>query len=88
MSSIIINEIGKQEKVDVKEKEIDEQIKKTAEYQNKDFKELKEQYEKANMMNLLQDNIRTEKIYDLLLENAVIKKGEKVKYLDLIQVKQ
>ena len=39
------------------------------------------------MMGMLRDNLKTTKIYDFLLENSSIKKGKKVKYLDLMQGK-
>lgn len=87
-SGLIIDKIIKLEKIEVTDKELDEELKKMADLQNKDYKEIKELYEKNNMINYLKENLATEKVYNLLLDNAVVKKGEKVKYLDLIRGKQ
>jgi len=87
-SGLIIDKIIKEEKIEVTDKELDEELKKIAELQNKDYKEIKDMYEKNNMSGYLKENIATEKVYKILLDSAVIKKGDKVKYLDLIQGKQ
>ncbi len=87
-AELIIDRIIEEEKIEVTDKEIDEELKRIAELQNKDYKEIKEMYEKNNMSNYLRMNLSTEKAYNLLLDSAVVKKGDKVKYLDLIKGKQ
>ena len=87
-SGLIIDKIIKKEKIEITDKELDEELKKIADLQNKDYKEIKEIYKKNNMSNYLKENLATERAYGLLLDNAVVKKGDKVKYLDLIQGKQ
>ena len=87
-TSLIVEKLGKEEKVEVSDEEVDEEIKKNAEHHNKEFKELKDMYIKNKMLEALKENVKAKKIYDLLLESSSIKKGSKIKYLDLIQGKQ
>ncbi|HUV09316.1 MAG TPA: trigger factor, partial [Spirochaetia bacterium] len=67
---------------------VDAEITKDAESQNKTLEEVKSEYNKNNLLGYIRENIITRKLYDLLLDNSTIKKGEKVKFLDFMQGKR
>ncbi len=85
---IILDRIIKEEKIEVSEQEIEDAIKKQAEEHGMKLEEVKEQYSKNNLMNYLKDDLLDTKVFDFLLENSIIKKGESVKYLDLFKGNQ
>ena len=75
------------EKVEVTDEEVDAEIAKEAESQNKEPEEVKSEYTKNSLLGYIRDSIRTRKVYDILLDNSSIRKGAKVKFLDFMQGK-
>ncbi len=75
------------ENLEVSDEEVDERIADEAEGQGKDVKEVREEYEKNNFLELIRDRIKVRKLHDLLLESSTVKKGEKVKFLDFMEGK-
>ena len=73
------------EKIQVSEEEVDGEVRKTADARRLNFAELKEGMKKHNALDLVAYDLKNEKLYDLLLENAVKKKGKEIKFLDLAQ---
>ncbi|MFW6343586.1 MAG: trigger factor [Sediminispirochaetaceae bacterium] len=72
------------EAVEVSEEEIDEEIKKNAENNDREFEELKQYFEDNNMMEYVQSDVKNRKLFDFLIEQSKIKKGEKIDYLDFM----
>ena len=87
-SRLLISKIIEEEKIEAADNEIDEAIREQAEQNNMDAEELRKQYEQANYMNLVAEDIKDTKVLDFLLGEAKITKGKKVKFLDFMQDKE
>ena len=83
-SRLLVNRIIEKEGLEVAEEELDEEMKKQAEANDMSFDQVKEQYSQSNYMDYLKNDILDRKAYDLIIENADIKEGKKVKFLDLM----
>ncbi len=81
------NRIAEAEGIEVSDEELDGHIAEEAAKEGREPKELKEELVQNNVLGLLRDNLVSRKTRDLLLENAVVKKGEKVGFLDFMQGK-
>jgi trigger factor len=84
-SRLIIEEIKSKEKISVTDEEINSEIKIYADNHGMEFEKAKETYTKANMIDVLKESIGREKTFKFLIENSEIKKGKKLKFLDLLQ---
>ncbi|HDQ13517.1 MAG TPA: trigger factor [Sediminispirochaeta sp.] len=82
---LLVEKIGELEEIEVSDEEALEELKKQAEQAGRDFEELKEQYEKNNLMDYVKNDVKNGKLFDFLLEQSKIKKGEKLDYLDFVQ---
>jgi trigger factor len=82
---LVVNEMVKQEGIELEDKEIDERIQKEADTQNMSFEEAKDMMNRNNYLDFLKYDLKNEKLYDILLESGPRKKGQKVKFLDLVQ---
>jgi trigger factor len=82
---LVMNEMVKQEGIELEEKEIEERIQKEAEDQNMSLEDAKEMMKRNNYLGFLRYDLKNEKLYDTLLESGTGKKGKKVKFLDLVQ---
>jgi trigger factor len=80
---LVVNEMVKQEGIELEEKEIDERVRKEAEAQNMDLQEAKEAMRRNNYLDFISYDLKNEKLYDILLASGVPKKGKKVQFLDL-----
>lgn len=81
--ALVVREILKKENIQVTDDEIEAEIKKEAEANNMSYEELKERVEKGNLKDSLKDDIAKQKLFDMLLENAVVTGKKKVKFMDL-----
>ena len=84
-SRLVVDKLGEVENIQVSDEEVDEQIEEEAKQSERKAEEVKSEYADRNMLDYLRDRIKTNKIYDLLLENNNIGKGSKVKFLDFMQ---
>ena len=84
-SRLLMTKIIEEEKLEIGDDELEQEIKIQAEQSNMPIEQARENIEKGNMMDYFQNQLLDRKLYDFLLENAEIKKGEKIKYLDLMQ---
>ncbi len=82
---LVVNEMVKQEGIELEEKDIEERIRKEADAQNISFEEAKETMNRNNYLEVLKHDLKNEKLYDILLDGGPRKKGKKVKFLDLVQ---
>jgi len=82
---LVVNEMVKQEGIELEDKEIDERIQKEADAQSMSFEEAKETMNRNNYLEFLKYDLKNEKLYDTLIESGTRKKGKKVKFLDLVQ---
>ncbi|MBN2533872.1 MAG: trigger factor [Spirochaetales bacterium] len=84
-SALIVEKMIELEKIEVTEEEINTEMEKLAQYQNSTIEVMKDYYEKNNLMSNLETMLSRKKLFDLLLSKAEIKKGKKIKYVDLMQ---
>jgi len=87
MRRLAESKVAELENIQVSEEEVDEEIKKESGSQDQPFEEVKKRFVEANLTSYIEDGIRTRKIHDLLLAEAKVKKGKKVKLLDILQGK-
>ncbi len=87
-SSLIVNKIIEKEKIEAADNDIEEHIKKEAERSGMKSEDIRKQIEKNRYMEYIKFDIRNNKVYDLLLKNASLKKGKKMNFLDLLKKNQ
>ncbi|MDC7232230.1 MAG: trigger factor [Spirochaetales bacterium] len=85
-SQLIFNKIIEDEKIEVSDDEMEEEIKNQAEMYNMPVEDLKKSFGEAGLKEYLSSDIKQKKIADFLLKNAkVTKSAEKVDYDDLMK---
>lgn len=82
---LIIGKILETEKVEISDSEFEAELKKQADMYNMPIEELKKSFGENNLNEYLKNDMKTKKIYDLLIKEATITKGDKVKYADYIK---
>ncbi|RKX79761.1 MAG: trigger factor [Spirochaetes bacterium] len=79
----LIEEMIKKEKIDADDSEIDEKIKEYAEINNIREEELANALSNESLREHFKKETQKQKLFDFLLENARIKKGEEINLLDI-----
>jgi trigger factor len=87
-SFLITDKLIAEEKIEVTDEEVDEELKKQAEIAGMSYEDAKNYFEQNGMLFYLKNDISNRKLFDLLLKSAEIKDGEKKDYLDLTQNKE
>ncbi|MBI9106667.1 MAG: trigger factor [Spirochaetales bacterium] len=87
-SFLITDKLIADEKIEVTDEEVDEELKKQAETAGMSYEDAKNYFEQNGMLFYLKNDISNRKLFDLLLETAEIKEGAKKDYLDLMQNKE
>ena len=82
---LIIQKLIEQEGVEAEEAEIEEEIARQAKGSNMGVQEAKDYFFKNNLLEYVKQEIRERKVFDKLFELNTVKKGAKVKFLDLMQ---
>ena len=85
---LLMTKIIEEEKIEITDKEIEEEIKRQAELGSVPLEDLQKRYEGERMKEYLRSDLADKKLFDTLLEETTIEKGKKVKFLDLMQDKQ
>ncbi len=82
-SSLILEQVAKEENIDVDEKELEEKLQEYAKLGNKTLEEYKKELKPEEIAGI-KDAILTDKIFDLLIENAKVteRKAENVQETD------
>jgi trigger factor len=81
---LILHKLVEQESIEVSDDEINEEIRKQAQGSSMSEEEAREYFEKNNYLDYVKRDIQEKKMIDLLFEKNTVKKGKKVKYLDLM----
>jgi trigger factor len=84
-SALIVEKMIDLENIKVTDEEYNTEFERIAQYQNSSAEVIKNYYEKNNLMGNVETMLARKKLFDLLLSNSEIKKGKKVKYVDLMQ---
>ena len=83
-SQLVMGEILDKEKLEVSDEELDEEIKHQAEHSDLTEEQARENLEKSNLLDYLRNEVRNRKLHEFLISNSNIKKGKKVRFLDLM----
>ena len=70
--SIILEKIAEEEKIEVEDKEVDEEIKKRAESANQNFTSLKHLFKQSEAYEAIRNKIREEKVLNFLLDYFIL----------------
>jgi trigger factor len=81
---LIYGKIIEDEKIEASTEEIEEKMKQNAEEFGMSVEDVEKMFGGEQYKEYLKGEIVQDKLYDLLIENAVIKKGDKIDYNDLI----
>jgi trigger factor len=84
-AELVIGAVEEQEKIAASEEDVTAEIKKYAEERGLEFDKAKEAYEKMNLLDYLKRSVARQKTIAFLIDNADVKKGKKLKFLDLLQ---
>jgi trigger factor len=81
---LVVENLMKELGVNVEDAEIEKEFETMAASMNVSVDEVKKHYERDDMKDYLRDDIKERKLFDILLGETKVKKGKKVKYLDLV----
>ncbi|MBN2444606.1 MAG: trigger factor [Spirochaetales bacterium] len=84
-SALVVEKMIDEEKIEVTDEDVAGEFERIAEYQNTTPEMIKEYYEKQKQIDNLKMMLSRQKLFDLLLSQSEIKKGKKIKYLDLMK---
>ena len=85
---LIVNKLVEDEKVDTTDEEFENEIKKQAEQREMSLEDAKKYVEDNKLTEMVKNDIRNKKLFDLVLDSTTIKKGKKLSYMDLTQKNQ
>jgi len=81
---LLIGKIIEEEGVEATDEEIEEKIAEQAERSNMSTEEARDYFEKNNLMDYLKQDIQEQKVFDSLLGEATVKKGDALNFLDAV----
>lgn len=81
---LAVAKIGETEKIEVSSEEVDKEIDAKAAESGMPVQDFKNYITENNMYDYIKSDLLNKKTYAMLLENAVVKKGEEVRYLDYL----
>jgi trigger factor len=84
-AELVIGAVEEKEKIVAGEEEVTAEIKKYAEERGLEYDKAKEAYEKMNLLDYLKRSLTRQKTIAFLIDHADVKKGKKLKFLDLLQ---
>ena len=87
-SRLIVETLMEQEKLDASDEEVEKEFEKLSLENGAAIEEVKKYYEEERMMDYLKEDIKEQKVYDIIIGKNTIKKGKKEKYADLVLGKQ
>ncbi len=82
---LIIGKILEAETFEIKDEEFDAELQKQADMYNMPIEDIKKSFGENNLNEYLKNDMKTKKVYELLIKEANITKGDKVKYADFIK---
>lgn len=83
LSQVIVNKLLEIEKIEAEQAEIDAEIEEQIKGSNMDLAEAKDHFEKNGYLEMIENTVRERKLFDRLFELNTVKKGPKVKLVDL-----
>lgn len=83
--SLITSKLLELENVDVSDEEAEEQIRSDAASRNADAEKILEYYKSQGMLSYVKQDLAEKKLFDAILAECTIKKGPKLKYVDVVE---
>jgi len=84
-TQLVLSKIQEQEKIEVSDEDLEEEMKKQAEAYNMSLEDLKKTFGENGLVEYLKNDISQKKLIDFLLDNAKKSKGEKLSYEEFIK---
>ncbi len=84
-SRLAMDKISEREHIEATPEDIEAEIKRQAELANETVEKVREQLQKNDLMHYLEHDIKDKKVVDFLIASAVVKKGAKTSYVDVVQ---
>lgn len=84
---LIADRLAEAEGIEVGDAEVDQEIKRIAHRRSVEVEQVREAYERNDMLASLRDELRSEKLYDRLIELAAVRDGDELSYVDLVSGK-
>ena len=84
-SRIIVDELIRERNISVTPEEIEAKYKEIADQSNASVEEVKKHYEDPRSKEYLIDDVKEQKLYDLLYKEVKVSKGDKVEFADLFK---
>ncbi len=82
--SLLVQKMIENEEIEVSEEDAEEEIRSDATERSADPEQIIEYYKSQGMLNYVQQEIAERRMFDKVLEESKIKKGEKIAYVDLL----
>ena len=83
-SRLIIETLMEKLNLEASEEELDKEIQRLADESGTGLEEVKKFYEEERMKDYLKEDVKENKVLDILIEKNTLKTGKKEKYIDLI----
>lgn len=82
---LAVNKMIEKEKIKVSKEDTKKEIKKIADSRSITIKQAEEELKKGNYLEYIEEDLKKEKLYDLLLEKGKAKPGASINFLDLLE---
>ncbi len=83
-AQLAVQKMIEAEEIDASDDEVEAELARQAESGGATVEQLKQYYEQQNMMDYVRREVRERKLFDRILEQTKIKKGEQLSFLDLM----
>lgn len=87
-TQLLIDKMIEKENIEISDNEIEEEMQKYAEENNKSLDEVKEEFSQGRANEYLRHELERRKLFETLLEASTINTGERMKFLDVMQDNQ
>lgn len=84
---LIADRLAEAEGIEVGDDEVDQEIERIAHRRSVEVAQVREAYERNDVLASLRDELRSEKLYDRLIELAAVRDGDELSYVDLVSGK-
>jgi len=81
---LLVGRMIEAEEVEATEEEINKKIAEQAERSNMSTDEARDYFEKNNLMEYLKQDVQEEKLFDSLIEESTVQRGEEMNFLDAV----
>lgn len=84
---LIVDRLADAEGIEVGDEDVDQEIERVAHARSMEVEQVREAYERDDLLTSLRAELRSEKLYDRLIELAAVRDGDELSYVDLVSGK-